>query len=309
MEFYINISIDNLYDDFVLELTIGFDSKDIGEQFITYFNSNNKYMNVNINKKYPLVKYYKELNLYQPKANKSIGLEYFELVINKIDNVINEIENKFTHDIYDNYINSFSDDYILVKERNIYHNDHSEKDLFNIEIITINDDEKNIDIIQLYKYYYNKDKIISKNEYNKYLSESFEYEEIINKKIIENNFPIKYFIFCSIIELAMLKIKYKLKIINKFTQKTKYDYANEKLNEWEKILYSDPINFTSNLEIKKYFSQDTLDNLQLEMIKLIEKNIIKPNTICKPYSDELSTIYNKFIHPRYIQYIEECKDL
>ena len=44
------------------------------------------------------------------------------------------------------------------------------------------------------------------------------------------------------------------KIIDIYKQKNKYDYANEKLSEWTNILYLDPINFSSNLEIKKFFT-------------------------------------------------------
>jgi hypothetical protein len=40
--------------------------KNIGEEFINYFNQSNNYSEIFIDKKYPLVKYYDELNLLNP---------------------------------------------------------------------------------------------------------------------------------------------------------------------------------------------------------------------------------------------------
>ena len=309
MEYYTNINIDYLDDDFILQLTITFDSKIIGEEFVSYFNSENIHENVYCNKKYPLIKYYEELNFYQPKPNKSITNKEFDIIINKINETIDGIKNKDTFDIYDKYFESILDDFIFVNLININSIDHGEKYLFNLQFIKLHENtKKNIKPINFFEDYL--DKQIIKDEYNTYLLTSLDFDNIIGENIIDKIiFSTDYIIFCSIIELALLEIKYELEINHIYKQKNKYDYANEKISEWQNILYSDPINFTVNLEIKKFFTPDILNDIQINIDKLIEQNIIKPNIVYKPYSHEFSNIYNKFIHPRYLQYIEECTDL
>ena len=138
---------------------------------------------------------------------------------------------------------------------------------------------------------------IIKDEYNKYLSNSLEYNDIVDEKIfLSNIFPIDYIVFCSVIELALLETKFELEIITTYIQKDEYDYANDKIREWQNILYSDLINFTTNLEIKKFFTQDILNDIQKDLDKLIEQNLIKYNIVYKPFSHELSNIYNKYIY-------------
>jgi hypothetical protein len=310
MEYYTNINIDYLDDDFILQLTIAFDSKIIGEEFINYFNSENIHENVYCNKKYPLIKYYEELNFYQPKPNKSITNKEFDIIINKINETIDGIKNKYTFEIYDKYFESILDDFIFVNLININSIDHAEKYLFNLQFIKLHENtKKNIKLMDFFAYDDLNKKII-KDEYNKYLSTSLDFENIIGENIFDKIiFSTDYIVFCSVIELALLETKYELKINNIYKKKNNYDYANEIISEWKNILYSDPINFTVNLEIKKFFSPDILNDIQSDIDKLIEQNIIKPNIVYKPYLHEFSNIYNKFIHPRYLQYIEECSDL
>lgn len=309
MEYYTNINIDYLDDDFKLQLTIAFDSKIIGEEFVSYFNSKNIHKNVYYNIKYPLIKYYEELNVYQSKPNKSITNKDFDLVIEKINEIIDGIKNKCTSKIYDKYFKYISDDFILVNLINIDSIDNAEKYLFNLQFIKLHENTtKKIKPINFLENYSQKQ--IIKDEYNTYLSTSLDFDNIIGENIFDKIiFSTDYIIFCSVVELALLEIKYELEINHIYKQKNKYDYANEKLSEWTNLLYSEPINFTVNLEIKKFFTPDILGHIQRDLDKLIEQNLIKPNIVYKPYSNEFSNIYNKFIHPRYLQYIEECADL
>ena len=219
MEYYTNINIDYLDDDFILQLTIAFDSKIIGEEFVSYFNSENIHKNVYCNKKYPLIKYYEELNFYQPKLNKSITNKEFDLVIEKINEIIDGIKNKFTYEIYDKYFKYISDDFILVNLININSIDHGEKYLFNLQFIKLHENtKKNIKPINFFEDYL--DKQIIKDEYNTYLSTSLDFDNIIGENIIDKIiFSTDYIIFCSIIELALLEIKYELEINYIYKQK------------------------------------------------------------------------------------------
>jgi hypothetical protein len=305
MKYYTNIYIDYSDDEFLLELKIGFETENIGKKFISHFYRTNKYKFVNIHKKYPLVKYYGELINCQSKPNKSIGNNEFNLVISKINEIVDDINGKCVFEIYEKYDEFCSNEYILINQKNIFVPDEFEKFLINVKFIELNK-ENFFNIKFLFNLTGEFEKKISKDIYDRYLLNSLEYDNINEKNI---NFHQNILIYCSIIELSLLKIKYKFKIINYYEQLNKYDYANEKIMKWTNILYSDPLNFASNKEIIQYFPKEVLDSLKIDLNKLIEQSIIKPNITYKVYSHELSKIYIKYIYPRYLEYIEECKDL
>jgi hypothetical protein len=91
--YYTQVLFDYWDDDQILQFVIGFETQDIGLEFVNYFNKISKNKNLYINKKYPLKKYYQELeHKQQPRPKKFITNkhngenqnELFGQLINKI---------------------------------------------------------------------------------------------------------------------------------------------------------------------------------------------------------------------------------
>lgn len=341
--FYTRILYDFIDDDLLLHFIIGFNTEFIGTKFIEYFNNqiDTKYFKIKnyfrINKNYSIKKYYPILKCqYQPSINKFIdeySINVFDNIIEKImfianiatettsSNFIDYIESL---DIYKKKINYFIDDEYdnLDKKNNLDKKDNLDKQNYlSIElnhIESVDESEPKLAKITInnkkindYDIMFHDTIKISSEEYEQIKKKSLIYSQLENINLNTDLLLSPIYIYVSTMELNMLANIYNFEIINTYRKENAYDKASDLINGWRNIFYSSPFDFSSNQDIKTYFSQEDLDLIDNELNAMLKKNIIIKNTSYKQHDEKFTRIYNDYIYKTYytklLEFIEIYK--
>lgn len=288
--YYIKIRFDILDDDNYFDCVVRFDDKETALDFKTKFNELNIHGTImSTSDGIWLKQYHRDLNhlkceLDEQKSFSKFIYAFPELStkVEDIDFVLSRISNYYNDGCFERLrfseqnVNAINNYVHIIRQCNYYSDDENE--------------------LRLYKTKQDRDMIImERNEY--------EATKILAKRITANfDLTVDYFL-ASTIDRCLFKEKFvDCSVVHKLSV---YDIAAKKLDQLYDIFYADPLNFTENNEVKKFFDQESIDLMKFEICKLKEDGLLdKP---IKKYHDLKGVGYftNNHIYKRYIDYLNE----
>ena len=303
--YYVRVRFDVLDDDFVIDCIVKFNDKETANVFkMKYESSTLKNVSVLTKSKDGIwLKQYHDKLLETFKTNKSS------------DNYVCKENSVIIHSLPDleafpmtygipNKSTSLEDiDTIINKMQEYWNGGYFEKmrisNTFyetNEYIKIINQSIEAVDENELEIYKTNHDKWFCKIDRQEYEKLKKTLSRITKNTDINN---CEYFLASDVDKFIYPENFHNCSIIKKISI---YDIAIDMLHKISKIFSTDPLNFTTNEEIVRWFNAETLELMNIE-IKKYENILDKSNVTA------YSNFKNKFIYKRYISYLQELEDL